>query len=113
MAEGLLQPEDDTILSLFGSPYRRRILRCLESAPEGMTANDLAREVTTETQRAESVAQVSATLRHTHLPKLADRNAIRYDAESGRASITAHGEKLVGCLDAIEGWRRQRETSPE
>lgn len=39
---------------------------------------------------------------HTHLPKLADAHAIRYDSDAETVALTDAGEHLLRCVDAME-----------
>ncbi|WP_158057852.1 DUF7344 domain-containing protein [Halorussus halophilus] len=101
MGELQLQGETDTVCSLLENDYRRRVLRCLERT-ETMTRDELSHELARDARPAASTTHTTVSLSHVHLPKLADENAIRYDTDAGTVTITAYGERLLRCLDAIE-----------
>lgn len=101
MAETQPKVELETVCSLLENEYRRRVLRILETTPR-TTRDELTRAIAQDAHRSESVEEISVSLYHTHLPKLADERAIRYDADAETVAITGVGERLLDCLDAME-----------
>lgn len=97
-----IQAEVDvtTACSLLENEYRRRTLRTLANGSGTATRRELARALARDGRRA--TERVEAALYHTHLPKLADGRAIRYDADSERVTLTDDGERLLGCVEAME-----------
>ncbi|AGB36742.1 DUF7344 domain-containing protein [Natronococcus occultus] len=68
---------------------RRRLLRVLRTRSE-TTLEDVAAELAEggDDTQARERARIEVALYHCHLPKMADRDVIEYDSESGRIRTT-------------------------
>lgn len=79
--------ERDELFNVLSHPYRRFMLQYLLTAGEPTLVSELTTElVAWESQRATSDRigddrqGIGVTLRHCHLPKMAEADVIRYDA---------------------------------
>ena len=91
----------DTICSLLGHEYRRRILRYLDTGGL-MTTDELAQQLRGDIQEPGGTEMVRVYLFHTHLPKLADAGVIQYVDDSEMVAITRTGRQLLSYLDELE-----------
>jgi DNA-binding transcriptional ArsR family regulator len=88
----------DTLLQVVADPDRRAILRHLHATDSrSIAVDDLARAIESHEGATDSdAAQTVIELRHTHLPMLADANAITYDR--GRESVAYRGDDDLEAL---------------
>lgn len=78
----------DEALQLVADNHRRAVLRCLMErktetiAVETVVADVVGSVPIRRPEYSDQLHRLRTTLRHTHLPKLAEKNVIEYDAES-------------------------------
>ncbi len=76
-------------LDLLTHPYRRYALYCLTNESEAIDVDTLATEIAewagdqTRASRSANREAVETALRHTHLPKLADRGIVSFRSNTG------------------------------
>ncbi|WP_436910634.1 DUF7344 domain-containing protein [Halosimplex marinum] len=101
----------DPVTDAFGlldHRYRRYVVETLERHDCELTLADLADEVARrEHDRpvseidSETVSELYLALYHTHVPKLAEGDAVRYDQESDTVEPRERVETLAQVLDAV------------
>ncbi|MFU8868968.1 hypothetical protein [Natronococcus sp.] len=98
MERGL--PDVDAVLDLLANRRRRRALTVLEADDRRLTVHDLTRELAVEEAGphitdvpGETVQRIFVSLRHVHLPKLADLELVEYDRDRGLVEPT---DRLAG-----------------
>jgi hypothetical protein len=93
-------------------PYRRWALQRLATLHGPLHLADLARDLASlasqadeSTDAAEDPRAVYVALYHNHLPRLAERDAIAFDADSKVSSLRPRGDELASSLqdDRTEG----------
>lgn len=100
---------------LLADHRRRAVLRHLDEFDSPVSLETLAEHVTLEEEGHESGAiadwgdallgthrRVRISLRHVHLPKLADADAIEFDYESNTVTLLEAGAELLAQLDSTE-----------
>lgn len=105
--------DSESLDALFGAladPRRRTILASLNHSFQEVRLETLARDVgAREQSTAESavpedeVEKILVTLRHVHLPKLADAGLIEYDADEQMAAYEGHALLPVAWLHSLLG----------
>jgi len=95
----------DAALSGVSHEHRRIPLTVLREVPDPVTTADLARvvrrhEAELPERRPAGVDDLVLTLRHAHLPKLAEADLVEFDAEAGHAAYTGHPavERVFGIV---------------
>lgn len=94
------------IYRLLSHTHRRALIDCLDEHAVSLTLADAAEEVVRRIDDrplrdipAEEVKQVYMALYHTHVPKLTERNVVRYEQERDVLTLTDRGEQLATTLD--------------
>lgn len=94
---------------LLGHRYRRYVVRTLDDHRSELALADLADEVACREHDepisdipSEAVSQVYMALYHTHVPKLADGDAVFYDQGADVVVPRDRIETLVQILDAVD-----------
>ncbi|ADB60770.1 hypothetical protein Htur_1885 [Haloterrigena turkmenica DSM 5511] len=96
---------------------RRAVLRYLDARDEGsVSLSDLADHLVLEADAGDGGAlascgdalfgtrrRVAITLRHSHVPKLADAGAVAFDHETNTVALTERGERLLARAETIDG----------
>jgi hypothetical protein len=101
-------PNLDDVCSALRSERRRRTVRLLADRPETTTTRaELARTLAEDDPEGATSDAVELSLYHVHLPKLADVDAIRYDADAGTVAITEAGRRMHRFLDGVGRGRRE------
>ena len=86
----------DDVLDSLASKRRRTVLSVLHDRPGPMARADLARAVAaSETDgevdpSSDAIEHLRISLRHQHLPKLADAELVEYDEAAGTVAYTTH-----------------------
>lgn len=93
--------EIDTVLRTLSKPRRRSVLKqvCDHAGP--ISATDLAAAVVAsefDEFSAEEQTRVFRSLRHVHLPKLAETGLIEYDRATETATATETGDNALASL---------------
>ncbi|WP_293026826.1 hypothetical protein [Natronococcus sp.] len=98
MEHGLTDAE--AVFDLLANRRRRRTLTVLRSGDRRLTVTDLTRELAVEEAGplitdvpAETVRDIFVSLRHVHVPKLADFELVEYDRNRGLVEPT---DRLAG-----------------
>lgn len=93
MERGLLNA--DAVFDLLANRRRRRALTVLGSDDRQLTVNDLTKELAVEEAGPlitdvppETVREIFVSLRHVHVPKLADLELVEYDRDRGLVEPT-------------------------
>ncbi|WP_135302270.1 DUF7344 domain-containing protein [Haloarcula amylovorans] len=99
------RPPDSRVFEAFANRYRRQLLLALFTAnpqnDDDIDPLNLLRE--SETEDDPEVTRV--TLRHVHLPKLADSGFIEWDRESGEISKGPDWEQIAPILRLLHEHR--------
>ena len=98
-------PEIGEMLRLLADDHRRGVLHHLRD--EGASsveelAEYLVGRPAEETLGRDALRETIVELHHTHLPKLRDAGAIRYDESQMTAELGARADALLPVLDAVE-----------
>lgn len=107
--------QTDATFELLSHRHRRAVLRSLANCDGTLSVSDLADRMAAEegTEEHGAVAtwsdavlgtrrRIRVSLRHVHLPMLADRHAVDFDPEANTVSLRAAGSALVDRLDSID-----------
>lgn len=107
--------ETDEAFDLLADRRRRAVLEYLEESDAPVPLSDLADHVTLEERgkRRGALAgcgdallgtrrRVRISLRHNHVPRLAEADAVDFDHEANTVSLRAAGADLLARADAIE-----------
>jgi hypothetical protein len=93
---------------LLGHRYRRHVVRTLDDHGCELTLADLADEAARREHgtpvseiASETVSELYLALYHTHVPKLVDGDAVRYDQEADIVAPRDRVESLVQVLDVV------------
>lgn len=93
---------------LLGHRYRRYVVRALDDHGCELTLADLADETARREHgepvgeiASETVSELYLALYHTHVPKLVDGDAVRYDREGDAVEPRERVESLVQVLDVV------------
>lgn len=91
----------DALFDVLADPRRRYALKCLREFRTPMALADLAGEVASREQErpvpdvpAEEVKQVYLSLYHSHVPKMADANIVKYTQEQDMVVLTPESEHV-------------------
>lgn len=109
-----LSADLDQVFALFSHPRRRALLYLLRDADaEPVWTTNLAVELARmEADAGEDLhdraEEIALSLRHNHLPKLADSGVV--DVDSSMTTLTYRGDARV---DDLLRWSRQREGASE
>lgn len=108
--------ETGSTFDLLADRRRRIALRYLETADSPVSLGDLADHLAIEERPAESgpVAdlgdallgtrrRIRISLRHVHVPKLAEADAVEFDLETNTVSLREGGTELLSRLNSIDG----------
>jgi hypothetical protein len=92
--------DSNAAFDLLANRRRRRALTVLEADDRRLTVHDLTRELAVEEAGtlitdvpAETVRDIFVSLRHIHIPKLADLGIVDYDRDRGLVEPT---DRLAG-----------------
>jgi hypothetical protein len=107
--------ETSSAFDLLADRRRRLVLHCLEDADSPVSFDDLTDHVVLEADDPEngSIASVgdalvgtrrriNVSLRHVHVPKLAEADAVTVDRDSDTVSLGEAGPSLLDRLNAVE-----------
>jgi hypothetical protein len=93
---------------LLGHRYRRHVVQALEEYGCELTLADLADETAHREHGkpvseidSETVSELYLALYHTHVPKLVDGDAVRYDQEGDMVEPRERVESLAQVLDVV------------
>mgnify|MGYP000144455536 CR=1 FL=1 len=89
------------VCSVLRSERRRRTVRLLADRGTEATIAELARTLAEADPEGASREEIELSLYHVHLPKLAELNAVRYDAGAGTVAITETGRQITQCVDGV------------
>lgn len=96
----------DDVFELLASERRRHALRCLHEFDDPLALADLADEVAARENDApitelsgETVKRVYTSLYHTHVPKLAAANLVRYDQELDAVALADDADRYQRLLE--------------
>lgn len=105
----------DSQFDVLADRRRRAVLRYLDARSESVSLSDLADHLVLEDDAEESGAlascgdalfgrrrRVQITLRHSHVPKLADAGAVAFDIDANTVALTERGEELLARADDLE-----------
>ncbi|MFC4541961.1 helix-turn-helix domain-containing protein [Halosolutus amylolyticus] len=108
--------ETDASFDALADPRRRAVLRALEGTERPVSLDELADRVSLAERSDErdpiaewgdallgSQRRVLISLRHVHVPKLADVGAVDFDADANTVAMRDPGAELLARLDPIEG----------
>ena len=91
----------DAVFESLAHRRRRYLLRCLCEFDDPMTLADLADEIASRENDApitelsgEEVKRIYTSLYHTHVPKLAAVDLVRYDQDSDTVALAEAGRRL-------------------
>jgi len=94
----ILASRTDTVVAALANHRRRAILTCLQQSQSGTaTVEELASFIAEHTDRQSSIPpdtdgqNITMSLYHVHLPKLADANLITYEPDQGQVSDQSDG----------------------
>lgn len=104
------QLSTDTVLELLAHPLRRELVSCLRTYEEPLTVADTADEIAIATNGGiplteiapETVAEIYMELYHTHIPRLADHEVVRYDQERDLVALSEKADQLDPYLELAE-----------
>lgn len=96
--------DPDELASLDLDTQRRRILRCLARADQGLHLADLARDVAKLEMGvpgggASDVESVYVRLYHRHVPRLQEAGLVSFDADSKTATVTATARAALSSIE--------------
>lgn len=109
----------DTVLELLAHPLRRELVDCLRAYEETLTLADVADEIAVATSDGvplteiapETVAEIYMELYHTHIPRLADHEVVRYDQERDLVALSENADQLNPYLELAAESSRWDSTS--
>lgn len=92
----------DIVFHVLSHVYRRALLECLDHHSMTLTLADAAEEVARECKgksipdiSEEEIKRIYMSLYHSHIPQLAEVDAVTYDQEQDLIALTEQGEQLV------------------
>ena len=98
--------KQDRLFELLSHPYRRFVIRHLHDVDDSQTLGEVATdlgawqaELPPADRSAAGVAEIETTLHHTHLPKLAAANVVKYDHTRRMVTPTPGTTRVGDCLD--------------
>lgn len=108
--------ETEDFHAVLADATRRQVVsRLLDEDPvsvDALAEHVAASERPTPNGSAGNRTDVHLTLRHNHLPRLADRGLINYDIENGIVALTDSNDRLrsfVTAIEAIDAYHSVRE----
>jgi hypothetical protein len=99
---GTAVPEHDTVLRTLSKPERRFALKQMCDYAGPITAADLAAAITVaefDASADDERTHVLRSLRHIHLPKLADVGLIEYDRTTETATATERSNDALATFE--------------
>ncbi|WP_247000654.1 DUF7344 domain-containing protein [Halosolutus gelatinilyticus] len=113
---GFSASETGSALDLLANRRRRSVLRLLRDRPNPVSLADLAERVAIEEREADGeisgvqgavptadLRRVEISLRHAHVPTLADAGAVAFDTDENVVSLTDEGRTLLDRSTLILG----------
>lgn len=98
----------DIVFPLLSHVYRRTLLSCLDHHGVSLTLADAAEEVARECKGEsipdipdEEIKRIYMSLYHSHIPQLAEANAVTYDQEQDLIALTEQGKQLVAIQNRL------------
>lgn len=103
----------DSRFDVLGDQRRRAVLRYLDDHEDPVSLSDLADHLVLEDQAEDRGTlascgdallgkrrRVQISLRHSHVPKLADADAVEFDYETNTVSLCERGAKLLARMNS-------------
>lgn len=100
----------DQIHTLLADEALRGVLEYLGSNGGSVQISELAAYLVEDDTRTSPANEREAriTLHHAHLPRLSDSDAVEYDRDGGRVTLTPTGEQVDGIreqiADVLDDW---------
>ena len=100
----------DVAFRLLSHVYRRALLESLAHRGGSLSVPDAAEAVAracTEKPIADvsdaELEEIALSLHHSHVPQLAAQEAVTYDRERRRVTLTERGERILALHDRVAG----------
>ncbi|WP_320443122.1 DUF7344 domain-containing protein [Halosolutus halophilus] len=122
-----MQSSDETAATsdLLADRYRRAVLRALDESGQPVSLNDLADRVALDERSQDrgpiadwgdallgTRRRVHISLRHVHVPKLADAEVVDFDPDANTVALREPGADLLTRLDSIDEERTDGNHQP-
>lgn len=103
--EGVSQ---DVALRLLSHAYRRALLECLDRHDAPVSLADAAADVARKCKGKPApdisdaeIERINLSLHHSHVPRLAARDAVAYDRDRKTVTLTERGERVIAVHDRV------------
>lgn len=96
-------PESEVFVLLANST-RRHLVRILQDAPTAVSVPELAEQIATNMEDADShdvVKTITSSLYHNHLPRLDDADVVDYNEEAGTVRPGVNFDTLLRTLETV------------
>lgn len=98
----------DVAFRLLSHAYRRALLECLERRDDPVSLADAAEEVARACKGKPApdvsdgeIERIRLSLHHSHVPRLAARDAVAYDRDRTLIALTERGERVIAVHDRV------------
>ncbi|GAB3669669.1 DUF7344 domain-containing protein [Halopiger thermotolerans] len=116
-ASDAAETDETGSFGVLADPHRRAVLRYLADNESPVPVSDLADHLTVELEGDDRTSgriaewgdallgtrrRIQISLRHVHIPKLADAGAVDFDIDANAVSLRERGTELLARADSID-----------